>query len=855
MTSVDELTQNLKQNPSLDVLEASLTKYSELPTPSTVHQLQVVSTILKHTVPETFNLVPKHIQDLIAECLLSAVGLGNVISTIQMLVQQNAQTDPSTINPYTRLLGRILRPGLLNSMLKKWSSSISTHKEVDKLLFRGRCFSILREAHMTFKDLYIPHICSDVSAYITYLSKEIVLINGSVETSILNSFIHSLLTITTNSIHHFFEVMLSPENSGVLSNCISSMKRFERKSMIMKALNYLQGSVLKKFTSIEPHFLTAIYSILKHIFDCKVWDPIMLSQVTSRYSYQVSQLAVLLSRSAFDDSNFASFLDKGLQEWGNEALMKEEPIVKQGFRTHLLLCLAALCPPTVLQEMTKRPSFLTSVTNRLNSSSERAKSFGVYFADQMCTLAQQDKIFSIESSRLGVTLPEPIREVYDLDLDEAWEVVSTPTIEESNTEDDLLALEKKLGPISLNTKEKSPVDENMSDEEDDPTISSRPRVLPPLYVRDILSYLSVDTKDQDAYEKRRSALTTAPTLLRQKKSFGTEVAFFAEDLLSILTGLTNYFDEKDFESLKLNAIIAVIVSCPSVTGHLCHLLLTGDYSLQQRMCLLSAMSLSCRELKGYRDEIVSSSYKESSFPTQQLPPQLHEQYLALQQKSSPYEDYGYKKLEGRIQNQVMHDASENAKDELAGGKILRISASLKKKEHTSTEDGIIPLSKDAQDSFKKTVGKTFFFPLVAVWYQSGGFDIGPYTATLVSHFIKTLSLILHASYPTAVNLNEMITEYCVLLAQIVPAVPQDQISLIESIATGALIILDILDESMLVSQLNNQISIIEDRFMGIWEAIIDERVKSLCAGLLLRVNELREKHERLLMDQMNRGFY
>ena len=79
-------------------------------------------------------------------------------------------------------------------------------------------------------------------------------------------------------------------------------------------------------------------------------------------------------------------------------------------------------------------------------------------------------------------------------------------------------------------------------------------------------------------------------------------------------------------------------------------------------------------------------------------------------------DYGYNSIENSIQNQLMQEASEEARDELSGGKILRISLALKKKSMESAKE--VSLSKEAMANFRKTV-ITFFFPLVAVWYESG----------------------------------------------------------------------------------------------------------------------------------------
>lgn len=295
-------------------------------------------------------------------------------------------------------------------------------------------------------------------------------------------------------------------------------------------------------------------------------------------------------------------------------------------------------------------------------------------------------------------------------------------------------------------------------------------------------------------------------------------------------------------------MIAVVVSYPKVTAHVCHLLLTGDYSLQQRMCLLSCISLSARELRGYDDESVRQSFQKTDFPSKKLPPQLHNQYMA-----SENTDYGYNSIENSIQNQLMQEASEEARDELSGGKILRISLALKKKSTESSKE--VSLSKEAIANFRKTVGHTFFFPLVAVWYESGGIDIGPYTPILIAHFIRTLSLILHAAYPAAVDLNDMISEYVRLICPVIQMVTPDQLQVIESAVTGFLLVLDICDTEFLVQNFGQQITDVESAVASWWELLIEDKVKSLCAGLLLRIGEMKKSMETLLLDRASQGFF
>ena len=69
--------------------------------------------------------------------------------------------------------------------------------------------------------------------------------------------------------------------------------------------------------------------------------------------------------------------------------------------------------------------------------------------------------------------------------------------------------------------------------------------------------------------------------------------------------------------------------------------------------------------------------------------------------------------------------------------------------------------------------------------------------------------------------------------------------------TGILLICDILDDQYLMMHYYNEIDVFHRWLSLVWEDLIDDKIKSLFAGLLLRINELNEKFGRLLLDQMN----
>lgn len=813
-------------------IEACITSYH--PT-KPAHHLLLVTALLKYTVPQAYLQLPGSTQDIIASAFRSAIGLGNLIAKIASLSSapaDSAQSPSSLLNCHLRLLDQVLQPQL---MLQMCQTPLEL-READRLLFRGKCYSVVREADLKHHDLLLPRVLTSMAAYTAFLCRELRFLQGKIDTKSANSLILSLFSLSGELALLFFDCMFLRENSVVLKSAVAAMRRFERKMVLTKFFDYVSVRYLKHGTS-QLDIIAAVYVLVKANMDDSVWDVLMVNPILSRYNYSLNLLAALSIRGGLSKADFEQLVIKLLAYWGNSGLIAQEPVVRQEYRTHLLVCLCMQLPSEDAKSMMNHQNFVGAISNRLSSLSDKVKYLGVYFADSICRMAGENKIFDMDISSAALDLPELKLSTADVLLteDDAWDILATPEVVEPSSEE-VNQIERALQPISI-------ADEAMSDEEDDPTLNTAKPVVAPIYIRDLLAYLTSDpSKDNQAYEKRKKALETAPTLLRQKLQFGTEVAFYAEELMSMFAALTNEYDENNFEGQKLNCMIALVASYPKITTHVCHLLLTGDYSLQQRMCLLSCMSLAARELRGYNDESVAMAPVD--FPSKRLPEKLHNQYMAL--------DYGYNAIESSIQHQLMHQASEDARDQIHGGKVLRISLALKKK---SAEPTPARISQEALVRFRKTVGASFFFPLVAIWYESGGINIGPYTPILVAHFIRTLSLILHAAYPAATNFNDMVGEYIGLVCPILQKVDTGELQLIESIVTGLLLILDVCDAEFLVHNYHPQLATIESTVAEWWESLIEDKVKSLCAGLLLKISGMRTDMEKLILDQVNQGFF
>lgn len=789
-------------NPSPEALEAFLASSQPC---SDVDLFRLVTDLLKYTVPQVYLSVPDSTQIAIAHVFRSLVGLGNLTGQIRLHVKTESP-NRGALQPLVLLLHRVLQPGLLPTLV---GGSPAVKKEVEKLLYRGTLYSVVREAAVVCPDLVVPPQLSGMDSYLAYLT---------IETTQLQNGQQFLPLLLSHDSPAVFEVLFDRKNLDILAG--SHLKRYERKQLLFKFLDYIQLRLRP-----DPEFLCALAYISLHFLDSSLWDSLMLEKVVAKHDYNLNWLVALMLESP------EAHAKQLLELWGNANFLVKEPILRQMYRTHLVVAITAQLPQESRANLLKTSEFVGAVSNRLSSYSDDVKSLAIYLADRLCHLAGAPPIFEDSHLADAVSAQIPELTVRRLDSsfgsDQAWEIISAPVIEETGEDTPL-----DLAPLSLSSEPK-PTILDESDEEDDPSLAHQEKVAPPIYIRDLLAYLSLDAKEPMAYEKRKLALQVAPTLFRQKALFGSEVLFHAEDLLKILVSLSNHYEEADFEITKLNCLIAVVVSHPPVTLYLCKLLLTADYSLQQRISLLSAMSFGARALRGFKDDAVDGSFTTLQFPTKQLPAKLH----AL---------YEYDAIENQIQNLLMAEASEEANGALAKGRVVRVLARLQPE--TPKE-----VSRDRKPDFAKIVGRNFFFPLVAVWYESGGFNIGHYTPVLLAHYLRTLSLVMHTAYPAAPDLNEMAGEYLTLVTPVLQNVTTDQVPVIESIATGVLMVCETVEAVFLVTNFGGHLTVAENVISLWWESIIDERVKSLCAGLLLNIAELRKKMERVLLDQ--NGFY
>lgn len=833
----------LQSQPSLEQIKNLLDTYN-IEKQNRTNEFLLISSLINHTLPEAYDLLSTEVQYKIREIFKSLIGIGNLVSRLQIYNERRESESKASVGQLIIVLHKVLVEGLVQKVIPN-NKSKAELAEIEKLIFKGKCFSVVSESLQKF-GLNIETEISTPRGYASFLSHAICEMHKlEYDIRILNRFYHSMMTFHPTAFKEFFEVMFDRHNWIYLQRGYLSMRGYEKRGLLLNFFKFIESKYLPFI--LDRNFVLSLAVITGPLIEENLLDVFFFSKVLNNSNLSINSLLSLL----LPENDLEGVISYLLSLWGDQDLIRTELIIKQEIRTHLLIQLIISCTnKKYLNGLLFSRVFLDAISNRLSSYSDNIKCLGVIFADKLCESVGKDKIFLLDMVKESFLLNNDNyitkTEIATIQGD-VWQILeteskSTAAVSAEIRNDTPEKVAKSLQEISLLTLNHADSDDSdlSSEEEDDSLVLHKAKVQRPIYIKDLLAYIALDTKSNLAYEKRRAALIYGPTLLRQKSQFGNEVSFYSNALCEQAVGLTNTFEDKNFEEMKINFLIAVVVSHFSAAPHLCSLLLTGDYSLQQRLSILTVLSLSARELRGHDDAIVKKSYIEKNFPTYQLPGKVHQKYAEL----DDFPLYGLQLPYHQIQKELMDNSSQMAKEQLSDGKILRISESLKKKNTPGPKQPKIK-------NFHRLIGSLFFFPLVNVWYEAGGIDIGHYSPILISHFIKTLVLFMHAAFPSAHNYKDMIKEFFLIVIPIIETISLEELQVIESVCSGLLLICEGIDESFLILSFSTELELIQKWLSLSWESIIDEKIKTICTALLLRLHQMSEKFERSLLNQTN----
>lgn len=386
-------------------------------------------------------------------------------------------------------------------------------------------------------------------------------------------------------------------------------------------------------------------------------------------------------------------------------------------------------------------------------------------------------------------------------------------------------------------------DSDPEDEDDDPETITRNKPTAPVYIRDLIAGLH----DQENYDRHKLALSTAASLIRRKANFGTEVIDHLEELATILTGLQDNSDLEDFAQQRQQALIAVLLAKPAQMAQwFARSFFSGDYSLTQRIAMLTTLGLGARELAGMKDSSTDDLIPpKPSFPSKELPPHLHKVYSA-NQDTNPVS-----KITSSMARAMLSPIASQAADQLTGPNILKVRTFSSRMEVEKKRQKPIP------NALAQIVADNFFFPLSGRWWlqvRNSGDSI--YASThLLPPFLQTLSLLLNASGPNTLSLPQMTQEYWDLLLSVRGLAGKDK-AVLNAVLFGFLMLLETNENKERIATVHGK-ELMETQA---WAKMVfdglgagseeDERIRVLAAGVVVRCQEVVEKYQRRLAGAM-----
>lgn len=627
-------------------------------------------------------------------------------------------------------------------------------------------------------------------------------------------------------------------------------------------------------------------------------------------------LAVLAS----DRDSITTVFEKSLNNFGDFLYIKHSPMLQQEgtynpiLRHHWWLTCRLVHAQVLLLSagyvqrlasfklslLVRSGAFMNMVSKRLEASQTRARLLGMIVGEALSQLAHDDKKLnfdmeemkteeaiwykslvevsdivgpvdplapsqkSAQGQKKGAKPPQKRRPVHKpAPAASKAKAIIEVVDSDKDEEDDIIPLTKP--------------DDDDEDSDDDPETVRRDKPKAPVYIRNLVAYL----RDTENYDRQKLALTTAPTLIKRKANFGAEVKEHAEELASLLLGLQDQYEIDSFHDLKLQSMIAIVVAQPQVMGQwFAKTFFNGDYSIAQRASVLTVLGLSARELAGFAHSEYASA---SSFPSQTLPDKMKKLYIEDATSSNQLPSSSSLKalpsnaldtISKSLTSDFMAPLAANAADTASGPDALKLSTFKSRLEqhqqqNPSTSGKQRPKARPRVRAIPNTtaqlIATSFLFPLTARFQSAVRSTAGRtrgiiFQSFLLSLYIKTLALLLHAAGPSTLALPDMTAElWGLLLGSSVRAQAVGDLGVTHAVLFALLTMLEVNEGRMRdvcqgmareVVETQEWVAQIFSDTRGADGGGEENDVRMLAAGVLIRIREGMEKYRALLMGDM-----
>ncbi|KAI1474999.1 telomere length regulation protein-domain-containing protein [Daldinia eschscholtzii] len=872
---------------------------------------------------------------VLISCLQNLAGINAVVAYLRTLLKE-AKPDSKPLKDSQASFNLSFILELLTNLLRShddikhiWNSVGSLQSPTQTRLIRQELVALFTNGKIISLSAEAEDICrqagrlknevwiSNTKLYVDWLAQNIVNWIGSgldeeglkVCTEIMTRGMR--LGNSENLINTLITSLLlqNAENHETFEKLLSSLPSFEQRKVLNLILKLLSDKYLNSLNETnvteDTPIIQAAAGVLKTITgNDETRKNHLLNWLTSGSGagigegYGIRRAAVAVFS---EDKEFmVTILEKSLSQFGDKLYIKHAPLLQQDAHAQVLLLSAGYVhrlAPIKLTILLRSSVYLNAVSNRIAASQNRARFLGMVVGEALSGLVHgketkldfkmdemdteeakwykslvqvSDKPGPLDPLREMVSPPKPsnVPKITRPSVASAQRTPKPPPqsgfiIEEIQDDEDE---DPDLVPYAK-------PDSDAEDSDDDPTLINRDKPKAPVYIRDLITYL----RDIDNYDRQKLALTTAPTLIRRKANYGTEVSSHAEELATLLVGLQDKYELDNFDNLRLQGMIAIVVAQPKKMGQwFAKTFFDGDYSLSQRASILMVLGLGGREIAGFE---VSEYGSTTQFPSKMLPAKI-EKYYAIPSSSNGLESRAHNlkalppnaldNLAKSLSQTFLAPLAAEAADSVTGPDALKLSSftsRLQSQSSNPVKGKAKPRIRAIPNTTASLIASSFFFPLTSRFQAAmhsasattRGILFQPYLLTL---YLKTLAILLHAAGPSTLALPQMTSEFWDLLLGVRGQCVGD-LSVTQAVLFGLVALLDVNEGDMrgLCERHGREVVESVEWVSGVFNNTRggdvggegggeENEVKMLAAGVLIRLREAVDKYQAVLMGDL-----
>ncbi|KAF2750653.1 hypothetical protein M011DRAFT_516990 [Sporormia fimetaria CBS 119925] len=676
------------------------------------------------------------------------------------------------------------------------------------------------------------------------------------------------------------------QSVGALKEVLIKLKKFEQQKYMTALLTYIPrgyfGSTIsaKDKSSLQPSSMVSGTARLLHdlVSENDVLEEFLVTVLvrgkTLALDNTLQARRSIIAVLAKDDEKLHTLLEQSLQLFGDKFYIAHTPILHQEALAHNLLLTCGYVQrsqPMFMKMMAKSSYHVSGMSNRIAATSPRARFLGIAVGMAISKMVDKPEIqlkFDLEKEEATEAVwYQRLTEVKD-------EIGSLDTIRDLSTNTSGMRRgDARARPVTkagsgkpLATPTQTDVvgprivevvsdhedededlvaygkpDSDPEDDTDDPTAINRNKPTAPVYIRDLIAGL----RDQEDYDRHQLALSTAASLIRRKSTFGTEVTDHIEELASLLVGLQDNLELPDFDAQRQQALIAVLLAQPATMAQwFASTFFTGDFSISQRIAILTTLGLGARELAGLKDDATDPLIPSTpAFPSKTLPDHLHKLYAP---SSDPVSS-----LASNLSQQLLSPMAASAADQLTGPNILKVRTFSSRMEVEKRRTKPIP------NALSKIVADNYFFPLTGRWWINTRSSSDSVFASplLLPAFLNTLALLLNAAGSNTLALPQMTREFWELLLSVRGRAVGDK-GVLKALLFAFLMVVETNeDKERLATEQSRELLETQSWVKVVFDGLgagseEDDRVRVLAAGVLVRCQEVVEKYQRRMVGSM-----